>query len=52
MLIPQNHYLLNARWRLGDIAERPETTRTRIAEKSARIWSSLNGPFDIAKQNP
>jgi len=30
----------------------PSTGRTRIAENSARIWSSLNGPFDIAKQNP
>jgi len=30
----------------------PTTNRMRIVEKSARIWSSLNGPFDIAKQNP
>ena len=31
---------------------RPNTNRTRFAEKSAHIWSSLKWPFDATKQSP
>jgi hypothetical protein len=52
MVIPQNHLCWEVHRPLAAPAVRRTRIRKRIAEKCARIWSSLCRPFDIAKQNP